>query len=134
MAFTTEDRTTVTELIALHGHLVDSGELDRLDEVFTADVVHDLSDFGQGPLHGIRALRDAALALGDANPVGHHVTNIVLTEPTTDRVGALSKGIGIYADGTCGSVVYEDTIVRGPTGWRISRRQVRLRKRPLTAG
>ncbi|MFK0168812.1 nuclear transport factor 2 family protein [Streptomyces sp. NPDC090306] len=133
MAFTTEDRTTVTELIALHGHLVDNGQLDRLDEVFAADVVYDLSAFGRDPLHGVGALRDAALALGEGNPVGHHVTNIVLSGPTADRVSALSKGIGVYADGTCGSVVYEDTIVRGPAGWRISHRQVRPRRRPLTA-
>lgn len=31
-----EDRMAITELIALHGHLVDDGELDCLDELFTA--------------------------------------------------------------------------------------------------
>jgi hypothetical protein len=42
-------------------------------------------------------------------------------------VHALSKGIGINADGTIGSVTYEDTIVRGGSGWRISHRtQVRI--------
>jgi len=29
MALTGEDRTAITELISLHGHLCDSGELDR---------------------------------------------------------------------------------------------------------
>ena len=43
MALALEDRLAVSELIALHGHLVDDGELDRSDEVFTADVVYDLS-------------------------------------------------------------------------------------------
>lgn len=133
MAFTAEDRTTVTELIALHGHLVDAGELDRLAEVFTDDIVYDVSDFSGQPLNGLTAVREAALARGAANPVGHHVTNTVLTEPATDRVRALSKGIGINADGTCGSVTYKDTIVRGANGWRISHRQVLVARGALGA-
>ncbi|WP_327692764.1 hypothetical protein [Streptomyces sp. NBC_00459] len=35
MTLTVEDRLTVTELIAPHGHLVDEGHLDRTAEVFT---------------------------------------------------------------------------------------------------
>ncbi|MFF1836602.1 nuclear transport factor 2 family protein [Streptomyces sp. NPDC058231] len=133
MTFTAEDRAAVTELIALHGHLVDDGELDRLGELFTADVVYDLSDFGSAPLHGVAAIRDAALAMGERNPVGHHITNIVLTGIADDRVRARSKGIGINADGTCGSVTYEDTIVRRADGWRISHRKVIARRAPLGA-
>jgi hypothetical protein len=131
MAITCEDRTAVAELIAQHGHLCDSGQLDRLSEVFTADVIYDLTDFGQQPLHGLQACADAARALGELNPVGHHVTNIVLTEPADGQVHARSKGIGINADGTCASVTYEDTIVRGDHGWRISNRKVLARRAPL---
>jgi hypothetical protein len=119
------------DLISMHGHLIDAGELDRLDELFTADVVYDVTDFGFGPLEGLAAMRDAALALGAGNPVGHHVTNIVLTEVGEHRVRALSKGIGINADGTCGSVTYEDVIVRGERGWRIGHRTVLARRAPL---
>jgi hypothetical protein len=36
-------QVTITELLAMHGHLVDGGHLDRLGEVFTADVVYDVS-------------------------------------------------------------------------------------------
>jgi hypothetical protein len=131
MAFTCEDRAVITELISLHGHLCDSGELDRLDEVFTASVIYDLTDFGQEPLEGVAACVAAARALGELNPVGHHVTNIVLTEPADGQVHARSKGIGISADGTCGSVIYEDTIVRVDQGWRISNRKVLARRVPL---
>ncbi len=134
MALTPEDRTAITDLILLHGHLVDDGELDRLDELFTADVRYDLTDFGQGTLEGRAAIRAAALALGDANSVGHHVTNIVLTELADGRVRALSKGIGIKADGTCGSVTYEDIAEHRADGWRIAYRAVRARRRPLGAG
>ncbi|MFK4104359.1 nuclear transport factor 2 family protein [Streptomyces sp. NPDC019531] len=132
MALALEDRLAVTELIALHGHLVDAGALDRLDEVFTHDVVYDLSDFGQGEVVGLAALKEAALALGAGNPVAHHVTNVMVEEVTSDRVYARSKGLGVMADGSCGSVTYEDTVVRGGTaGWRISHRRVLARRVPL---
>ena len=131
MTLSAEDRFAVGDLIAMHGHLFDHGELDRLDELFSADVVYDITDFGQQPLQGVAAIREAALALGALNPVGHHVTNIVLTEIADGRVHALSKGIGINADGTNGSVTYEDTITRGDHGWRISHRKVLARRAPL---
>ncbi|MFF1301996.1 nuclear transport factor 2 family protein [Streptomyces sp. NPDC058307] len=126
-----EDRLAVTELIALHGHLVDAGALDRLHEVFTADVVYDLSDFGQGELTGLAAVKEAALALGAGNPVAHHVTNVIVEEMTDGRVHARSKGLGVKADGSCGSVTYEDTVVRVGAEWRISHRRVLARKVPL---
>jgi hypothetical protein len=131
MAITCEDRAAITEVIAWHGHLCDSGELDRLDEVFTADVTCDLTDFGQPVLRGVEALAAAGWALGELNPVGHHVTNVVLTEAADGTVLAWSKGIGINADGTCGSVIYEDTVVRGDHGWRISQRRILARRTPL---
>jgi SnoaL-like protein len=132
MALTCEDRAAITELISLHGHLCDSGELDRLDEVFTASIIYDLTDFGQEPLEGVMACAAAARAMGELNPVGHHVTNIILSDPTDGQVRVRSKGIGIRADGTCGSVVYEDIIVRVEQGWRISHRKVLARRIPLS--
>jgi len=50
MPLGTEDRTTITERLSMHGHVFDAGELDRLDDLFTADVVYDISDFGHEPL------------------------------------------------------------------------------------
>ncbi|GGS83592.1 nuclear transport factor 2 family protein [Nonomuraea spiralis] len=131
MALTLEERVAITELIAMHGHLCDSGELDRLEEVFTVDVTYDVTDFGQEPLRGVAACAAAGRALGDLNPVGHHVTNVVLTEQDGGRVRALSKGIGVNADGTTASVTYEDVVVRLDQGWRISHRRVRAHRAPL---
>jgi 3-phenylpropionate/cinnamic acid dioxygenase small subunit len=131
MAITYEDRAAITEVIAMHGHLCDSGELDRLGEVFTADVIYDLTDFGQQSLRGTKALAAAGWAGGERNPVGHHVTNVVLAEAPDGTVQARSKGIGIKADGTSGSVTYEDIIVRGDQGWRISQRKILARRAPL---
>jgi hypothetical protein len=131
MTLALEDRLAVTELIALHGHLVDAGALDRMYEVFTEDVVYDLSDFGQGELTGLVAVKEAALALGAGNPLAHHVTNVFVEEITDDRVHARSKGLGVMADGSCGSVTYEDTVVRVGGQWRISHRRMLARKLPL---
>lgn len=131
MTLSWEDHVAINELIALHGHLCDSGELDRLDEVFTADVAYDVTDYGFGVLRGLTAIQGAALALGDGNPVGHHATNVILTERAPGRVQARSKGIGITADGQCGSVTYDDAVVRTEQGWRISERIVRERRVPL---
>jgi hypothetical protein len=127
-----EDRIAITELIALHGHLVDDGQLDKLNRVFAEDVTHDLTAFGLGIHHGLGRIREAAEALGDANPVGHHVTNVVISEVKDDHtVVARSKGIGIRADGTAGSVVYDDTVTKRDGAWRITARTITIRRKPL---
>jgi hypothetical protein len=125
------DRLLLHELVARHGHLVDVGDLAGLSEVFTADVVYDVSDLGGGRLVGLAAIEEAGRALGDGNPVGHHVTNVVVDELTPDTARVLSKGLGVTTDGRVGSVVYEDDAVRTDRGWRIRRRVVRARRRPL---
>ncbi|MFB6816523.1 nuclear transport factor 2 family protein [Streptomyces sp. NPDC056347] len=126
MTLGAEERLAINELLALHGHLVDNGETDRLDELVTEDVVYDASALGHGELRGLAAFRDMARSRAGAKngPVGHHVTNIVLTEAGDGRVHARSKGIGIAADGGCGTVTFEDEIVRGERGWRVSRRRI----------
>jgi 3-phenylpropionate/cinnamic acid dioxygenase small subunit len=126
--FTVEDRFAINDLIAMHGHLCDSGDLDRFDEIFTADVE---CEVGGTVLVGCAGLADAGRALGADNPVGHHVTNIVLLETSGDQVQAVSKFLGVKADGTTGSGTYVDTIVRTDAGWRIGRRRVIVHRTPL---
>ena len=132
LKLSTGDRLAIHELIGLHGHLVDSGDLNRLGEVFTPDVVYDLRDYGGAELRGIDAIVQASRALGEANPVGHHVTNVVVTEVNGDVVRVVSKGIGVRANGSCGSVVYRDDVRKEASGWRIARRRVSPRTRPLS--
>jgi hypothetical protein len=127
-----EDRLAIHELLALHGHLVDAGEFDRLGELLTPDVVYDSTAFGAGEMRGFDTITATSYALGDRNPVGHHVTNIIVTEDPDGTVRARSKGIGVYADGTTGSVVYDDVLRRTPDGWRIARRAISPRRTPLT--
>ena len=131
VALPAEDRLAIYELIALHGHLMDAGAFDRLDELFTDDFVYDLDELGYGRLEGAKALIDASTALGDDNPLGHHVTNSLVIAEEDGLVRVRSKGIGIGADGSSGTVIYEDLIRKTPNGWRIARRAVIPRKRPL---
>ena len=74
-----EDRWAIDETLSLHGHIFDGGHLDRLGEIFTPDVVYDMSAAGVGTFEGIEAIRSAALQLGAGNPIAHHVTNVVIT-------------------------------------------------------
>ena len=131
MALTTDDRIAIYELIALHGHLMDDGAFDRLDELFTEDFVYDVEALGFGSLKGVDAFTQASRALGDDNPVGHHVTNTVVVSAKHDVATVRSKGIGILADGKSGTVVYEDVVRRTGVGWRIAYRTVIPRNRPL---
>ena len=131
MTLTTDDRVAIYELIALHGHLMDAGEFDRLGELFTNDFVYDVEALGFGSLEGANALEEASRALGDSNPLGHHVTNALVIADDANEATVRSKGIGILVDGTSGTVVYEDVVRRTPAGWRIARRTVIPRQRPL---
>ena len=131
MTLSPDDHAAIVELISLHGHLFDDGDLDRLDVLFTPSVVYDVSELGGGALRGIEAIRTAALALGDGNPLGHHVTNVVVTEREDGTVGVRSKGIGVNADGTASTATYEDTVVATEAGWRIDHRRVVPRRVPL---
>jgi 3-phenylpropionate/cinnamic acid dioxygenase small subunit len=131
LPLSTEDRFAIQELLALHGHVMDEGLFDRLDQLFAPDVRYDLEDFGAGVLRGVDAIRDAALALGDGNPVAHHVTNVLISTDADGTVRVRSKGIGIQADGSAGSVVYDDIVVRLEGGWRIASRKVLGRRAPL---
>jgi 3-phenylpropionate/cinnamic acid dioxygenase small subunit len=130
MGLTTDDRLAIHHLLALHGHLVDAGALDRLGELFTDDVVYDLTPLGGTVLEGVDEIAASARELGVNNPVAHLVTNIVIEEPG-DEVTARSKFLGVRRDGSVGSGVYDDVLRRTPEGWRIARRRVTVRREPL---
>lgn len=130
---TAADRIAIHETIALHGHVADDRDWDRWDELYTDDLVLDLEDFGFGTIYGIAALRKMARDNQDdpSQPLGHHVTNIVLAAHDDDRVRARSKGLAVNTDGTSGTVVYEDTLRREPRGWRICHRRILARRAPV---
>lgn len=127
MTLALDDRIAIHEVLALHGHLTDRGETSRFHEVFTDDVVYDLSAVGGGVLVGLDVLtggKQAAMTDNPRNPVAQHVTNIVLTAESPDTVLSISKSLGVRADGTCVSVTYHDVLRRRPEGWRVAHRSV----------
>ncbi|TAK68912.1 MAG: nuclear transport factor 2 family protein [Actinomycetota bacterium] len=126
-----EDRWAIGETLSLHGHLFDQGQLDRLHELLTPDIVYDVTDVGGGQLVGIDEVRRAGLELGDGNPLAHHVTNVVITGDSGDEATAISKGLGVMANGTSASCTYLDTLRRTDGGWRLSRRVLLARRIPL---
>ena len=126
-----EDRQAIGRTLALHGHIFDRGELDRLEEIFTPEVVYDLSDVGAGTFEGLEAIRNGALKLGAGNPLAHHVTNIVITSHEDDLVTVQSKGLIIMADGSIASVTHLDTLRHENRSWRISRRVILAQRTPL---
>lgn len=112
MPLSTDDRLAIHELVALHGHLMDDGAFDRLSELFTDDFAYDVTAYGFGVLRGYAAFAEAARTLGDGNPLGHHVTNIVVSEDADGTVRVRSKGLGVPVDGPVGGGLRG----RGPSG------------------
>ncbi|MCO1659910.1 nuclear transport factor 2 family protein [Pseudonocardia humida] len=120
----TDDRLQIAEVLSLHGHIFDGAHLDRLGEIFTPEIVYDLSDAGLGTFEGIEGLRVAFTKLGAAAPRTHHVTNIVISAVGPDEATARSKGLMIMADGTLNSVNHVDTMRRHDGHWRIGHRVI----------
>jgi hypothetical protein len=127
MDLTADDRLAIHELISLHGHLADDRGSSELDRFLTSDAVYDVEDFGLG---AVRGLADIARLWDDApgeQPVGHHVTNVLVTEQADGSVRARSKGLAVMANGMASTVVYDDVVVRTPSGWRVAYRKVMSR-------
>lgn len=121
-ALQAEDRLAIGEVLSLHGFLVDAGEVDRIDEIFTPEVVYDMSAVGIGVFEGIETVRAAAAGMGDRGPLAHHVTNVLISSDEDDVATARSKGLLLMRDGTLESVTHLDTLRRRDGEWRISRR------------
>lgn len=128
------DRLAIHELLGLYGHLIDERRWSELDQVFTEDIVFDSTDLGHGVIRSLEALRQRWAGDESIHPLAHHATNIVVTQDPDGVVRVLSKGIGVGPRGRVGSVVYRDVVVRVGDGWRLARREARLRRpdRPLS--
>ncbi|MFI5623774.1 nuclear transport factor 2 family protein [Nocardioides sp. NPDC051685] len=126
MPLTTTDRLAIHELVSLHGHLADDRRSKDLDLLLTPDASYDVSAYGLGVVQGLPALIELFSSAPGDQPIGHHVTNVIVTaDPDLDdRAQVRSKGLSIMADGRAGTVVYEDNVVRTADGWRISARVV----------
>lgn len=127
----TEDRLAIHELIGLYGLVIDEREWHRVDELFTDDVVYDMSELGLGVLRGRAAVLELWSTREELHPVAHHATNIVVTPGDDgDSARVISKGLGVGRKGRVGSVTYRDVVRRTAAGWRIASRHARLRIPP----
>jgi 3-phenylpropionate/cinnamic acid dioxygenase small subunit len=127
----TQDRLDIAEVLARQSHIVDRGELETLDAVFTADAVYDMSAAGLPVMEGVDALRAGALRLGAENPIAHHVTNVFIARDGGDEVEVDSKGLMLTGDGRMRSVTHHDLFRRTAAGWRIARRTIVPQREPL---
>lgn len=125
---TTQDRLDINETLALHAYIVDTNQLDRLDDLFAADAVYDMSATasGLGAVQGIDEIRIAAgrMAESDHAPLAHFVTNIIATSAGQDTATVRSRGLMIMAGGSVHAVSHDDILQRRGGLWRISRRVI----------
>jgi hypothetical protein len=124
MPLSADDRLSLHELVSLHGHLADDRRDADLHLLLTEDASYDISAYGMGVVQGLDALTQLFSERPGEQPVGHHVTNVMVTERDDGTVGVRSKGLAVMADGATGTVIYEDMVVRTDEGWRISHRTV----------
>lgn len=126
MSLSTVDRLAIHELISLHGHLADDRRAESLGLLLTPEASYDVTAYALGIVRGLPALIELFTSAPGEQPVGHHVTNVIVTaDPDVDgRAQVRSKGLSVMADGRAGTVVYEDDVVRTENGWRISARKV----------
>jgi hypothetical protein len=121
------DHVQLRRLVDMYGYLIDERKFSRIGEVFTEDVVYDVSDFGHGVLRGIGAV--VAMWRDEANhPLAHHAVSMLADERDDGTVDLITKGIGVGAKGRVGSVTYYDRAVRGAAGWRLAERRAVLRR------
>jgi ketosteroid isomerase-like protein len=130
---TTEDRLAIAETLALHAHVVDADQLDRIDELFTPDAVYDMTAPGIGIFEGIDTIRAAAAQMSASGhaPIAHFLTNVIVTSAGEDEATAVSKCLMIMATGTTQGVTYDDTLRRDQGHWRVSRRVITPAGRPV---
>lgn len=124
MPLSADDRLSIHELLSLHGHLADDRRAPDLHLLLTEDAAYDVTAFGLGVVRGLDALVELFAQRPGEQPVGHHVTNVTLSERDDGTATVRSKGLAVMADGAASTVTYEDVVVRTPAGWRISHRTV----------
>jgi len=122
MTLATEDIVAIQQLMALYGHVADSGDPERFAEVFTEDGTFDPSAMGGEVHRGLEAIR-AFFGLGSPpHPPSHQMTNVYVYEDG-GTVRVLSKWFTIdRASGDVKTGDYADVVVRTDGGWRIRER------------
>lgn len=128
MALDAKDLIEIQMLLGLYGHILDERDWDSLDQVFSEDIVFDATDSGLGVMRGIAAIVEVWQEPFDGHPLGHYMTNVVITEDEDGTVRARSKHLGARV-GTITLMTYSDIVRRTSVGWRLSERVARIQHR-----
>jgi hypothetical protein len=123
----TADRLELHELPGRYGDAIDDRDWDRLDDIFTADAVFDLTDLGARRCEGLDDIK-RFMDQEAEHPRTHLMTNIYVDEAPTG-VQLRFRIVALLGDGKVGSASYYDDVVKTPSGWRVSNRVVTLRRR-----
>jgi 3-phenylpropionate/cinnamic acid dioxygenase small subunit len=117
-----QDFTELQQLLSRYCHIVDTKAWHDLDEIFTAD--GSVTVQGVYPkATGIEALRELYARMN--HPVAHTSSTVIVNESDGDSARLSSKWVTVRAEGLCGTGVYDDDVVRTPSGWRIRERVAR---------
>ncbi|HEX3825186.1 MAG TPA: nuclear transport factor 2 family protein [Mycobacteriales bacterium] len=127
------DRLAIQDLIGRYAVIVDSGDFDALDDLFTPDAEIDFSTFN-GPVGGLAEIKtflDASLPFFTRT---QHMMGLPLIDLDGDtahaRTSCNNPMISTKPDGTVSvwliGLWYDDELVRSDEGWRFSaRNQIR---------
>jgi len=125
------DRLELHELPGRYGDAIDDRDWERLDDIFTADAVFDLTDLGSRRCEGLDDIK-RFMDLEAEHPRTHLMTNVYVDE-TPGRVRLSFRIIALLAGGKVGTASYYDDVVRTPAGWRVANRVITRRRRPATS-
>jgi hypothetical protein len=130
VAVDTADRLELHELPGRYGDAIDDRDWDRLDDIFTADAVFDLTDLGGPRCVGLAAIKQFMDEF-DAHPKTHLMMNIYANE-TVNGAELRFRIIALFSGGKVGTGSYYDDVIRTTEGWRVRNRVVTRRRRPLS--
>lgn len=121
------DRLELHELPGRYGDAIDDRDWDRLDRIFTADAVFDLTDLGAPRLEGLEAIK-AFMDTEAQHPRTHTMTNVYVDE-TDDGVKLSFRILALLPEGRTGTASYYDDVVKTADGWRVANRVITRRRR-----
>ncbi|MCA9824274.1 MAG: nuclear transport factor 2 family protein [Dehalococcoidia bacterium] len=123
MALTIEDKLEIHELYTRYNHAIDSGDGPAWAATFTPDGVLETSI---GSPSGTKELIEFCDTLNANYRPRHWVNNLLLEETPTGVTGrCYLMGLLLGEQpGISNTAIYEDEIVRTPSGWRFARRVV----------
>ncbi len=118
-----DDFVEIQQLLSRYCHVVDTKDWDRLAVIFTGDAAVTVVDIHPRTV-GLGAVTEL-YAHRMRHPIAHHSTSVTVVSESADRAALASKWVTVRADGTTGTGVYEDIVVRTADGWRIIERVAR---------